>query len=189
MQEKLVKIFWLVCLLVLGGAGVLFILPTTGYRMFFLFILLFIIYWTVKSGSRIEVNTLALISAYLLSLAQFGLYFYLRLSAWFIVILTFVWVGLLFWIGFRLRMGPISASAKVLSLTTGLVGAEIVLALLFWPTHFLVTSTVFFLLFYLVWMTAHFYMSGILNWHRIFVHAAFVTVVLLVVLLTAQWTI
>lgn len=167
----------------------MFILPSFSVRLIFTVILLAVLFWTARIGQRLDINSLALATAYVLSVAQFGLYFYFRLPAWLLMLTTFVWVALCFWLGFKLKIGNISGSAKILSLTAGLAGAEITMALLFWPTHFLVTSTVFFMLFYLVWMTANFYMQGLLNWHRTLIHLIFTGVILLIVMLTAQWTI
>jgi len=183
------KIFWLVFFFILGGAGVLFILPSFTLRLLFILIILAVLAWTLRAGRKIEINILALITAYVLSTAQFGLHFFFRIPAWALLVVTFIWVTVLFWLGFRLKIGNITTSAKLLSLVTGLAGAEIALALLFWPTHFLVTSTVFFLLFYLVWMMANFYMLGILSRNRLLIHSVFVVLVLSVLLFTAQWTI
>jgi hypothetical protein len=189
MQERKYKIFWFVVLFVLGGAGVLFILPNFGSRLVFSIFLGIILLWTARVGHKLDINSLALITAYVISVAVFGLHFYFRLPAAFIMALTFTWVSLSFWLGFKLKMGIVSASAKILSLTAGLAAAQVATVLLFWPTHFLVTSTVFFLLYYLAWMMAAFYMSGLLNSHRIMIHVTFTGVILLIVLLTAQWTI
>ena len=189
MNERLSKIFWFVFLFILGGAGVLFILPSAFLRVVFALLLISALVWTIKARTKTEVNTLALVTAYVLSVSQFGLHFYFRLPAWALMLFTFLWVGSLFWLGFKLRMGSAGASSKILTLIIALAAAEITLALVFWPTHFLITSTVFFLLFYLAWMTAHFYMTGLLNWQRITVHVVFVSVVLFITLLTAQWTI
>lgn len=183
------KFFWFIVLFVLGAVGVLFIMPSLPGRLIFAAVLVAALLWTARLGQSLDVNSLALATAYVLSVAQFGLYFYFRLPAWLLMLTTFSWVSLCFWLGFKLKIGNITGSAKILSLSAGLAGAEITMALLFWPTHFLVTATVFFMLFYLAWMTANFYMQGLLNWHRTLIHLIFAGVIILVVLLTAQWTI
>ena len=189
MAEKVVKIFWFVLLFVLGSVGVMFILPSFWVRFGFLIAALLVLSWTARAGHRADVNSLSLITAYVLSVAQFGLHFYFRLPAWLLMATTFIWVWLIFWLSFKLRLGVVSSSSRILSLSAAVVAAEVVMALLFWPTHFLVTSTVFFLLFYLAWITANFYMNGLLNRHRMIIHLAFVAVLLLVVVATAKWTI
>src|SRR3989338_1919902 len=191
MNGKSVKIFWFVALFVLGSAGLLFILPSLTLRILFAALMVGVIFWTLKSGPAVEINTLSLVSAYVLSIAQYSINFYFpkSLQGWLIMILTFSWVTVLFWLGFNLKMGSIKLSARILTLTLGLVAGELAMALLFLPIHFLIIGTVFFLLFYLAWMTANFYMGSLLNWHRVAVHVAFVGVLLLVILSTANWAI
>ena len=191
MNDKIIKLFIVILLFVLGSAAVLFILPSFTARLIFFLFALGVVVWTAMSGPRVDVSTLGLITAYVLALGQFGLNFYYprTISPWLLMIFTFVWITALFWLNFSIKLGKVPASAKLTSLVSGLVGAEIVLALLFWPTHFLVLNTVLFVLFYLAWMTSSFYMTGLLNWHRIMIHVIFTGLIILVVLLTAQWTI
>jgi hypothetical protein len=189
MRDKLLKVIGFTALFTLGSAGVLFILPSFWLKLFFALFFFGTIIWIVRSREYIDINTLALITAYVLSVAQFGLHFYFRTPGWLVLITSSLWVGAIFWWGLQLVTGRTSGSLKSLSLISGLAGAEISMALLFWPTHFLVTGTVFFLVFYLAWMTAYFYMSGLLNWHRMMVHTVFVVLVLSLVLFTAQWQI
>jgi len=189
MPEKLAKIWSFLFLFLLGGAGVLYILPDVVLRAIFAFLLLIVLAWVLRSRNNTDINTLALITAYVISVAQFGLHFYFRLSGWLILFVSFLWVGLMFWLGFQVVTGRISGSLKVMSLTAGLIGGQVALALVFWPVHFLVISTVFFLIFYLAWMVTYFYLTGLLNVHRILIHTVFVSVVLAIVLLTARWQI
>ncbi len=188
-DNKLNKIFWLILLFIVGAAGVLFILPTFWLRLMFGLLFGFVLIWTLRSGRHLEVSAIALVAAYALSVFQFGSQFLFHLPAWLIALTTFIWVTVLFWIGFRLKIGSITTSAKLLSLVVGLVGAQIALALVFWPTHFLVSATTFFAIFYFAWMMSNFYMAGILNRHRIIIHGGFVCLLLIVELWAAQWTI
>ena len=113
MENKLTKIFSLVVLFVLGGIGVLIILPNFWLKLAFFVLFLFVLGWTSISGKRIDVNSLALITAYVLSVAQFGLHFFFRWPGWLILILTFFWPAAIFWLGFRLKLGTISTAARM----------------------------------------------------------------------------
>jgi len=189
MPENLAKIFWLVFFLILGGAAILFILPSFWLRLLFGLALFVILAWTIRFDQKDNAGALSLIAAYIVSVAQFALQFVFSLPAWLIMIFAFVWVSVIFWVSLRLHLGSITGAARILSLVAGLAGAEIALALMFWPTHFLVTATVFFLLFYLLWITAHFYISGLLNRHRVIIHTALVSILIGVILIIAEWTI
>src|SRR5690606_36266718 len=99
MADKLPKIFWFVFLFILGSAGILFILPHFWARVIFTLFIIIILGWTIRSGQKTDINTLGLITAYVLSVAQFGLrlYFPNQVPSWSMVAFTFIWTFLLFW--------------------------------------------------------------------------------------------
>src|SRR5438045_2518519 len=138
MAKQFKEIFILWGLFIVGSLGLFALLPTLWLQFLFIVVIITFSVFVFWKKESLDFNTLALITTYVLSVAQFGWHFYFHLNGWIVLFFTFLWTSFIFWLGFRYRIGRLTGSAKVLSLTSGLVAAEIALSLLYWPTHFLI---------------------------------------------------
>ncbi len=156
------------------------------YRIIFLLIIAAIFYLLeIKLGKESHfLQNVYLLSVFAIFLAMFAFQFYFVINIWIMVPLSFIIIYLLAIQGFA---GFSLPSKKYFHLLIAITGTEVVWGLSFWPTHFLVNAIILFIFFYLLWLFSFSAFFGKLTRQKVYWQLTLITIVLIIILSTANW--
>lgn len=186
-------------LFVISSAALLYLVGLPYEQQIFIFLTTFMYYMMLLGIYRLEryngdqtargMNMAATSTAIFFTYAGFyGLYLNFAIPLYALMLSYLIVTTLVTYQHFSIIKGEDSRLVFAYSFLLGLLLAEIIWTMNFWPFGYLTTGVIALILYYMLWDTIQSYFLNLLSRKRVIANAIFFSFLILLVLLTSKWT-